>query len=307
VYHPPVRRALALSLAILSACGSAEPLPATAVVLPGPAGAPPLPVATDAPSALAGVDTGELSSRERGVFWRLVSELYAPCPDQAVSIRQCVAEARPCAACRPAAKLLAQKVREGAGMEEGRAIYGARFGPKVTKVDVGGSPARGPSDAPVTVLVWHDFGCPHCRMAMPVLERAFAKHSPRVRLAHKFYPLRQHPNSEAAARAAIAAQNQGRYWEMERALFDHQSEQAPPDLDRYAQGLRLDMNRFHADMAADATTKMLARDHEDAERAGLGGTPFILINGREFDTSYFKLDRDLDAWIALEIELGGAR
>ncbi len=245
--------------------------------------------------------------RDQAVFWQLVSQLYAPCSSEAVSIRQCLEEARPCAACLPAARLLGDKIKGGADAEQARDLYAARFGSNLKQVDAAESPSRGPADAPVTIMVWSDFECPHCKHALPIVERVFEKHSPRVRLVHKFYPLRQHTHAAAAARAAIAAQNQGRYWEMERTLFDHQEEQSESDLDHYAEELKLDMKRFHEDMAAERTGKILERDHDDAEKAGLTGTPFILINGREFDTAHFHPDPDLDDWVALELELVGKR
>jgi protein-disulfide isomerase len=123
---------------------------------------------------------------------------------------------------------------------------------------------------------------------------------------HKFYPLSQHVPSGPAARAAIAAQAQGRYWEMERPLFENQDAQEESDLDRYARELKLDLKRFHSDMASARATKILERDHADGERAGLSGTPHILINGRPFDSTHFNLNLDLDAWVAVEITLRGA-
>ena len=302
-----------LALVALAAC-SGEPAhsktPTDEVVLPHPEGAstyvvPPVGEGSGEPKALPGIDTDKLSLRERGLFWDLVSQLYAPCTEQAVSIAQCVQESRPCAACRPAATLLADKVHQGATAEEGRSVYAMRFGPNLKKVDVADSPAKGPVDAPVTIVVWSDFQCPHCRIALPMLEGAFDKFSPKVRLVHKFYPLHAHTTAEPAARAAIAAQNQGRYWEMERLLFGHQDAQQPKDFDDYARQLRLDPQRFRADEASDATTKIIARDRADADRLGLNGTPFILINGREFDLSFFHLESDLEAWISLEVELAG--
>ena len=317
---PPVRAAtlplplplLVLSFALAGCSGvSAVPQPDLArhvatVTLPGPAAAPPLPVTSSPPSKpLPGLGSLDLGDRESALFWQLVSQIYAPCPDQAVSLRQCVEQERPCAACRPAARLLADKVKEGATAEQARDVYGARFGPNVKQVDVADSPARGPEGAPITVMVWSDFECPHCRLAMPLLERSFAKFSPRVRLVHKFYPLHQHAHAESSARAAIAAQNQGKYWEMEKALFDHQSEQSEWDVDGYAKEIGLDLKRMHADMEAPRTTKILERDHADAEKAGLSGTPFILVNGREFDTANFHVETDLDPWITLELQLMG--
>ncbi|MFO0760198.1 MAG: thioredoxin domain-containing protein [Byssovorax sp.] len=301
---------IALGFTLLAACSgpsisSSTPHEVPTAELPAPEGAPSpvLSAPKAAPKSLEGVDTDRLVDRERRIWWNLVSQLYAPCTDQAVSIAECVEDARPCAACKPAAALLAAKVREGATPDQGQELYAIRFGPPKKMVDIADSPVKGPADAPIQILVWSDFQCPHCKMAMPVLDEMFKKYAPRVRLAHKFYPLKQHTTAEPAARAAIAAQNQGHYWEMEKLLFSHQSEQTDADLDHYATELKLDLKRFHADLQDEKTTKIIERDRDDADRMGLGGTPFILINGREFDTRYFHVEIDLDPWIALELEM----
>jgi protein-disulfide isomerase len=308
---PAVRTASILILPILAlaaaACSAAADPPKTATVaLPAPP--PATTVAADRapePRPLRGFESMDLDKREQRMLWATLSQLYAPCASEAVSIQQCLEESRPCAACAPAARLIATKIKEGATADQVRDLYGVRFGNNVKQVDVADSPARGAPDAPVTIMVWSDFECPHCRHAMPILDKVIEKRSAQVRLVHKFYPLRQHLRAEPAARAAIAAKNQGKYWEMERVLFDHQSDLQDADLLKYAKELKLDLNRFKADMAAEATTKIIERDHADAERAGLNGTPFILVNGREFDTTYFHLEPDLDAWVKLELELLG--
>jgi protein-disulfide isomerase len=56
-------------------------------------------------------------------------------------------------------------------------------------------------------------------------------------------------------------------------------------------------------MTSDKAYEAVERDKADADRAGLTGTPFIVINGREFDLTYFHLQEDLERWIALEISL----
>jgi protein-disulfide isomerase len=313
----PVRTAtllLALLALAVAACSGATPIPdpphrpelPAAFEVPGTTAAL-LPVTADDPRDLPGVSPPELSLRERKLWWELISDLYAPCQAEAVSVRQCIEDARPCAACKPAALLLADKVKEGASAAQARDIYARRFGPNIAQVAAADSPARGPADAPITIMVWSDFECPHCRLALPIIDQIFEKYAPRIRLVHKFYPLRQHTHAEGAARAAIAAQNQGRYWEMERALFEHQEEQGDADLARYAKDLGLDMKRWKDDLTADRTSKILERDHADAERAGLNGTPFILVNGRSFETGVFHVDPDLDAWVALELQLLAAR
>lgn len=310
--RPRSRRLALAALLALAACGGAERQPpqfadAPRGPLPGPPGAAPLAAPTGEPEELPGVDTSALVRRERQTFWQLVSQLYAPCPDQAVSIAQCVREARPCAACVPAAQLLADKIRGGASAADAQAAYGVRFGPNVKTIDVADSPARGPEDAKVQIVVWSDFECPSCGRAIPLIHEIVARHAADVRLVHKVYPLRSHPHAEAAARAAIAAHRQGRYWQMERLLFENQTRLEDADLLGYAQKIGLDLARFRADMASEATAEVIARDKAEAQRAGLQGTPFIVINGREFDLSLFNLRTELDRWIETELVLVGGR
>jgi protein-disulfide isomerase len=299
---------------LLGGCGGGAGVAPTSAVaathsvpppLPGPAGGPKLAATGEPRMALTGVDTSNLSDRERALFGRLIAELYAPCAEQAVSVAQCVEEARPCAACAPAARFLADRAHRGANAEEARIAYATRFGPDVKEVALGDSPSRGPEDAKVTIVVWSDFECPHCRMVMPILDRIVSANAPRVRLVHKFYPLRMHKSAEPAARAAIAAKNQGRYWEMEQTLFKNQQRLSDADLEQYAGSLKLDMRRFHGDLQAPATTDTIARDRAEADRLGLTGTPFIFIDGRPFDLDYFHVSEDLEPWIALELELRG--
>jgi protein-disulfide isomerase len=273
--------------------------------LPGPGGAAPSEAASG-PEALPGVDTTELVRRERHTWWQLVSQLVAPCSDQAVSLAQCIRESRPCSACLPGARLLADKIRGGLSATQAQDAYGVRFGPNVKAVDAADSPARGPADAPVQVVVWSDFECPACKRGMPLIDAAFDKHSPSVRLIHKVYPLKAHRRGEPAARAAIAAHLQGKYWPMEQLLFENQQHLEDADLLGYARKLGLDMKRFEADMASEHATKIIARDRAEADRTGLQGTPFIVINGREFDLGLFSLQGELDGWFATEIAVKGA-
>jgi protein-disulfide isomerase len=255
------------------------------------------------PEELPGVNTTELSSRERRAYWSWVSQLYAPCPNVAVSVAECVAQERPCASCVAAAEFLAQRARMGASQNEAIAAYVVRFSKDVKKVDLADSPVMGPPGAPVTIIVWSDFECPACGYAVPFLDEVLSKYSNDVRLVHKLYPLKSHSHSHAAAHAAIAAKRQGKYWEMEKALFSHQKHLEDKDLEVYARNIGLDMQRFGRDINDPKCEDIIERDRAEAEKHGLSGTPFILINGREFDLGFFKLDRDLDSWISADIAI----
>jgi len=296
----------ALAALLVVACGGPGASRSTRtepIVLPGPAGAPPLVAKEEEPRPLEGVSADDLNDREKRAWWKFLWKLYAPCSDQAVSIGQCIEDKRPCAACTPAAKLLAAKVKEGATTEQMQTLYGERFGPNVRAVDVTGSPAKGPENAPVQIVEWMDFECPHCKAARPMLDDLVRNHDGQVRLVKKFYVLPKHERAEPAARAAIAAMNQSKFWDMEKTLFDHQKELEDDDIDKYATDLKLDLVRMHADMKSEKTDRLLKRDRDEAENDGLDGTPFILINGRYFDLRLFHLETDLEPWVVTELGL----
>lgn len=255
------------------------------------------------PPTKSAVDVSELSTRERATFERLVDEMLAPCTSDAVTLDVCLNEKRNCNACKPAANFLAERVKAGFDRPSIRASYEKRFGGELKKVDFADSPTLGPATAPVTIVAWSDFECPHCKHVIPILERLVEAHPGDVRLVHKFYPLPRHTNAKLAARAAYAAQLQGKYWEMERLIFENQDKLGEQTILDFAASLGLKMDRLKTDMDSEAATQVLARDMAEAERLGLDGTPFVLINGRDFDFRLFQPEPDLDSWVTMEIEL----
>jgi protein-disulfide isomerase len=245
---------------------------------------------------LPGIDTSALTPRERKEWSSYVGSLLAPCSDVPVSIAQCAMEKRSCAKCVPAAKYILKAVRDGMSQEQVEKSYHNRFDPdKVRSVDIGSSPVKGPLGAPITLIEFADFECPYCAMMAPMLEQVWQQRSQEVRFAYKFMPLSGHPHGEPAARAAIAAIAQGKFWEMHDKLFANRDHLEQSDLDGYAKELGLDINRFHADMQSQATTDRLAADRKQADSLDVKGTPTIYINGREFD-----VHQDLNEWISQE-------
>jgi protein-disulfide isomerase len=245
---------------------------------------------------IPGVDTSALTPREKKEWAGYVGTLLAPCSDVPVSIAQCAMEKRSCSKCVPAAKYIFKAVRDGMSQDQVEKSYHNRFDPdKVHSVDIGSAPVKGPVGAPITLIEFADFECPFCAMMAPILEQTWQQRSQEVRFAYKFMPLSGHPHGEPAARAAIAALAQGKFWEMHDKLFANRDHLEQSDLDSYAKELGLDLNRFHADMQSPATTDRLAVDRKQADGLDVKGTPTIYINGREFD-----IHQDLNEWIAQE-------
>jgi protein-disulfide isomerase len=195
-------------------------------------------------------------------------------------------------------KFVLRGVRDGMSQEQIEKSYHNRFdADRVKSVPLDGSPAKGPVDAPVTLVEFADFECPFCAMEAPALEKMWQGHQNSVRFIYKYFVISAHPHGESAARAAIAAGNQNKFWEMHDTLFANRDHLEGADIDGYAKDIGLDMAKFHADMQAQATTDRIDGDKKLGESLGVQGTPTIFINGREYD-----LHQDLDDWVNMDIQ-----
>lgn len=248
-----------------------------------------------------GIDTSSLTTREKKEFSQYVSEFLSPCQSVPVPIAQCVNEKRACTKCLPAAKYVLKGVRDGMSREQIEKAYKNRFDPeKVKNVALDGSPAKGPDAAPIVMVEFADFECPHCGLMAPIIEKAWEEHKANVKFVYKFMPLGGHPHAEPAARAAIAAMNQGKFWEMHAKLYANQQHLEQGDLDLYAKDLGLDIGKFKADMVAPATKDRLDRDRKQADALEVKGTPTLYINGREYD-----MKTDFAEWFSQELAATG--
>lgn len=258
------------------------------------------PASGDLITSVEGVDLTPLSSAERESFWAIANEELSPCGDP-YSIAACAREHRPCRSCLPALRFLARRVQDGVSRDQASELLRARFSrDAVSRVNVGDAPSRGPADAPVTIVEFSDYECPHCRHAMPVLREVEREFQGRVRVVHMNFPLGGHIHAMAAARAALAAGRQGKFWEMHEKLFENQNALETADIDRYARELGLDLQRFHADIAAPEIEAEIQRTRREGERLQLQGTPTIYINGRRYDLPVERAP--LHEWIQDEVD-----
>jgi diadenylate cyclase len=141
--------------------------------------------------------------------------------------------------------------------------------------------ARGPKDAPVTLVQYGDYECPYCGQAHPVLKELQERAGERVRFVFRHFPLDSvHPRARRAAQAAEAAAAQGRFWEMHDLLYESQEALGEEDLKRYAAELGLDLARFEEDLANDHHASWrIEEDRLGGTRAGVEGTPAFFVNG----------------------------
>ena len=253
---------------------------------------------------LAGVDVNMLTPRERKEWSGYVTKFAPPCQGAGDSIATCVNEKKTCDACAPAAKFLVKSVRDGMTDEQVERAYKNRFMPdRLRDVKLDDSPMKGPMTAPITLVEFADFECPHCSGIAPVLKKLYLERG-YVRSVYKFMPLAGHPNGEISARAGIAASKQGKFWEMHDKMFANTGKNSLLDLEGYAKELGLDMNRFKTDLNSAETTDRLQRDKKLADSLEVKGTPTIFINGRQFEGGASG-EQSLNDWIDLEMRMKG--
>jgi protein-disulfide isomerase len=142
---------------------------------------------------------------------------------------------------------------------------------------------RGPADAPVTLVEYGDYECPHCGRAFPLLEEIRVMMADSLRLVFRHYPITLgHTHAQLAAEAAEAAGAQGRFWEMHAKLFLNQDALDRASLERYAAEIGLDIPRFQSELSTGVHRDRVLSDIESGEESGVQWTPTFFINGIRF-------------------------
>jgi predicted DsbA family dithiol-disulfide isomerase len=147
-------------------------------------------------------------------------------------------------------------------------------------------PTLGPADAPVTIVEFADFECPHCAHAMGVVETAVeSKYNGKIRLVFKNFPLQGHQWAHAAAIAAecVRLQNPGVFWDFAREIYRVQAFITPENLsqriDDFARRNQLDPEALHACMMGQAADQRVAQDISDGQKANVVSTPTLFVDG----------------------------
>lgn len=146
---------------------------------------------------------------------------------------------------------------------------------------------RGPDRAPVTLVEYGDFECPHCKNASGAVKILQARFDGQVRLVFRCFPLEEiHVHALQAALAAECAGAQGRFWEMHDLLFENQLRLETSQLLAYARALELDMPRFSADLKGEVYLQRVREQQQSGYASGVRATPGFFINDRIQDVSY---------------------
>jgi protein-disulfide isomerase len=144
--------------------------------------------------------------------------------------------------------------------------------------------AIGPAGAPITIVEYGDYECPTCLNAIPVVKQVRRSLGDRLRFVFRHFPRSSiHPHASAAAEAAEAAAEQGKFWEMHQALFDHQKELGVVDLSHLALNLGLELYKFESSRTLEKHRQRISVDFDGGVRSGVIKTPTFFINGRKYD------------------------
>ena len=231
---------------------------------------------------LPGVDLKGLDQTEISSLVSLLGQGACPC-DPKLSIVQCIKGKN----CENAVKLAvygAAKFREGLSTDQvSEAVIRKYIEDYVRyQFDVSTSPRKGAKNPRVTIVEFADFECPHCALMGDILDQVVKKYPSDVAIVFKQFPLPHHTYALAASRAAIAAQRQGKFWEMHDLIFANQTKLSNDRLTEFAKELGLDLARFKSDLTDKKIEDQIRRDRQEAITAKISGTPAIYVNGRMF-------------------------
>ncbi len=197
-------------------------------------------------------------------------------------------------------KDMLEKVRA----EEAAGAYASNeVSPVVVLAD---DPSWGPSDAPVTLVVFSDFQCPFCGRLADSVRELKVRYGDLLRIVFKQYPLPFHQEAMPMAQASLAAHAQGKFWPMHDRLFSRE-DMDEAQIKVWAEQQGIDWAKLVADLDANTYEARVMQDMKAGEALGVRGTPCSFINGIQVsgavpvDTLAAAVDVGLArAWLAMQ-------
>jgi len=143
---------------------------------------------------------------------------------------------------------------------------------------------QGDPDAPIILVEYGDYQCPHCGHAYPIVKRVQKHFGKRLGFVFRNFPLSEiHPYAESAAEAAEFAAVQGRFWEMHDGIFENQDTLGLPILLSLAEKTRLSAKSLEGALTSGEYAARVKKDFLGGVRSGVNGTPTFFINGHRHD------------------------
>jgi len=280
---------LAPLLLMLTACSpsctSSDPIPPGGAAKDEPAAAP----APSGPMIMEakGVDLNKLSEVQRTSFFQIINSEPSAC-GKAESLAASLRDDASCRDSLSVSQFVADALAQGATPTDIKtALEDVVDSLRVREIEIKGRPTYGNERAPVTVVVFADFECPHCRSEAPMLKQTVDQYRGRAKLVFKHFPLPSHARAKPAAVATMAAHAQGKFWEFSALVFENQTALEDADLMVYARRAGLDVGRFEADYKAQVGKDVVEADRVEGDKIDISGTPAVFVNGRYFNPLLF--------------------
>ncbi len=151
------------------------------------------------------------------------------------------------------------------------------------KLNIAGAPFKGPANARVTIVEFSDFQCPYCSKVVGPTKEILKQFPNDVKFVFKQFPLDSHADAQFGAEASLAAQSQGKFWEMHDRLYAGFPDLSRRTVIRYAKEIGLDMNKFTYEVDNHKHAARVRSEEQEGEAAGVGGTPTFYFNGKKFN------------------------
>jgi len=151
----------------------------------------------------------------------------------------------------------------------------------IAEVSISGKPSLGQEGAPVTMVEFSDYQCPYCNRhtstVFPIIKKEYID-TGKVRYVFRDFPIASlHPQAKKGHEAAHCAGEQNKYWEMHETLFKNSKDFSVPALNRYAQGIGLDGDRFNNCLQGEKYASRIEKEIAAGAKAGVRGTPSFFI------------------------------
>jgi len=145
----------------------------------------------------------------------------------------------------------------------------------------------GREDAPVTLVEYGDYQCPHCGRAYPIVNALLENFGDQLLYVYRHFPLAQiHPEAEPAAECAESAGAHKRFWEMHAGLFENQDQLGLPLFQELAEELGLSSAGLLRDLQAGKYMPVVREHFMGGVRSGVNGTPTFFINGERHEGAF---------------------
>ena len=243
-------------------------------------------------TTLPGIDMSGLSQSQQSTVLKVLREHDCSC-QCGRKIAQCRVEDPGCSYSVGLAVAVVRSIKAGNSEEQAWADASATKWAQIQSNDkllsnavsipVAGAPSLGPANAPITLIEFSDFQCPYCAAAVPEIKALLKAYPTQVKLIFKQFPLETHSQADLAAAAALAAQKQGKFWELHDAMYSHYQELTRKNILALAKQIGLDMDRFETDLDSTEVRETVVRDVQDGDDAGVQGTPTLFVDGQRYN------------------------